>query len=294
MKEKASPKPTVKKTEVQNAQKVGENDVDLKTPPTPQARPKPVEATAAPPPEPKPAPQPIKEAKQEEPPRPKPVPVPATQKAAEPQPKHEVKPEPVKQTAVAENPDAESVRLPDAAPSPDARPQPPQAETAKAPDHKDADKPAERKVARRQSETKKDDTLDKVAALLNKEKPSGGGARRSTETASLGGDRTTAGEKLTQSEMDALRGQIEKCWNVPAGAADAKDLKVSVKFRLDRSGALEGMPQIVSGGGGDGVERAAAESARRAVMQCAPYNLPADKYQAWADVIVNFDPSDMF
>jgi colicin import membrane protein len=296
MKEKASPKPTVKKTEIPNAQKVGDNDVDLKTPPTPEARPKEVEVTAAPPPEPKPAPQPVKEAKQEEPPKPKPepVPVPATQKAVEPQPKQEVKPEPVKQTAVAENPDAESVKLPDSAPSPDARPQPPQAETAKAPDHKDADKPAERKVARQQSETKKDNTLDKVAALLNKEKPSGGGAKRSTETASLGGDRTTTGEKLTQSEMDALRGQIEKCWNIPAGAEDAKDLKVSVKFRLDRTGALEGMPQIVSGGGGDGVQRAAAESARRAVMQCAPYNLPADKYQAWSDVIVNFDPSDMF
>lgn len=296
MKEKASPKPTVKKTVVDNAQNVGENDVDLKTPPTPEARPKPVEATSTPPPQPKPAPQPVKEVKREAPPKPKPepAPVPATQKAPEPQPKHEVKPDPVKQTTVAENPDADSVKLPDSAPSPDSRPQPPQAETAKAPEHKKAEKPAEQKIARQQSEAKKDDTLDKVAALLNKEKPSGGGAKRSTETASLGGEHTTTGQKLTQSEMDALRGQIEKCWNVPAGAEDAKDLKVSVKFRLDKSGALEGMPQIVSGGGGDGVQRAAAESARRAVMQCAPYNLPADKYQAWADVIVNFDPSDMF
>ena len=94
--------------------------------------------------------------------------------------------------------------------------------------------------------------------------------------------------------MDALRGQVQRCWNIPAGAADAGDLRVSVKFRLDRSGALEGSPEIIGGGGSAGVERAAAEAARRAVSRCAPYNLPAEKYEAWADVIVNFDPSEMF
>ena len=57
---------------------------------------------------------------------------------------------------------------------------------------------------------------------------------------------------------------------------------------------IEGSPEIISGGGSAGVERAAAEAARRAVSRCAPYNLPADKYEAWADVIVNFDPSEMF
>ena len=94
--------------------------------------------------------------------------------------------------------------------------------------------------------------------------------------------------------MDALRGQIQRCWNVPAGAADAENLKVSVQFRLDPSGALDGAPQIVSGGGGAGIERAAAESARRAVLACAPYTLPSEKYEAWSDVIVHFDPRDMF
>ena len=41
-------------------------------------------------------------------------------------------------------------------------------------------------------------------------------------------------------------------------------------------------------------KRAAADAARRAVMRCAPYNAPADKYEAWADVQFNFDPSQMF
>jgi hypothetical protein len=42
------------------------------------------------------------------------------------------------------------------------------------------------------------------------------------------------------------------------------------------------------------IGRAAADSARRAVMRAAPYNLPRDKYDTWSTVIVNFDPSEMF
>jgi len=69
---------------------------------------------------------------------------------------------------------------------------------------------------------------------------------------------------------------------------------VTVKMHLNQDGSIQGSPEVTSGGGGDGVGRAAAESARRAVARCAPYNLPADKYDSWSEVIVNFDPSEMF
>lgn len=295
MAEKPAPLPTEKPEVVADAQKVGDNAVDLDTPPTPVEKPRPVKAAEAPAPSPEPAPKPV-EQKKPEPvklPEPKPEPVPATEVTPEPKPRQEVKPDPAPQTAVAETPEAESVKLPESAPSPEARPLPPQAQTAKAPDRKDAEKPAKQQASKPKSEEKSFDA-DKVAALLNKEKAAGGGAKRSTDQAALGGDRTTSGSKLSQSEMDALRGQIQRCWNVPAGAMDAQGLKVSIQFRLDRAGAIEGRPEIIAGGGSAGVERAAAESARRAVLQCAPYNLPADKYDAWADVIVHFDPSEMF
>lgn len=295
MAEKAAPLPTKKPAVVPDAQKIGENDVDTDKPATPEARPKPVETAAAPAPSPEPTPKPAdlpkpEPVKQSEP---KPTPVPATEVTPQPQPKQEVKPDPVAETIVADNAEAEAVKLPENAPSPDARPQPPKAETAKAPDRKDSEKPAEKQAAKPKSD-EKEFNADEVAALLNKEKASGGGAKRSTEQAALGGQTTTSGSKLSQSEMDALRGQVQRCWNIPAGAADGGNLRVSVQFKLDRSGALEGSPEIISGGGSGGVERAAAEAARRAVARCAPYNLPAEKYDAWADVIVNFDPSEMF
>jgi len=292
--EHSAPRPTVNPKKVQDATRVGDNEVDLKTPPTPEPKPRPVEKAAPAEPEPTPAPEPEKSNK----PAPsqasaEDIPVPATEREPEPQPKHEVMPDPAKQAAVAENVESPNVKLPESAPIPEARPRPPQAQTAKAPERKVSDKPPqEKKTAEREPE-KTDDLLDEVAALLDKQKSSGGGAKRSTQQASLGTEETTTGEKLTQSEMDALRSQIQRCWNVPVGAANVEDLKVSIQFHLDRAGEVQGSPVILSGGG-TGVQRVAAESARRAVLQCAPYDLPSEKYEAWADVIVHFDPSEMF
>ena len=293
--EKPAPLPTKRPDPVPDAQKIGENSVDTEAKATPEVKPRPVEAAAVPAPSPKPEPKPVKEPEPEPvvQPEPKPAAVPATEMTPEPQPKQEVKPDPVSEAIAADQTEADAIKLPADAPAPEAKPKPPKAQTAKAPDRKDSEKPVKEAAAKPKSEEKEFDA-DEVAALLNKEKPSGGGAKRSTETASLGGDKTTGGDKLSQSEMDALRGQVQRCWNIPAGAADAGDLRVSVKFRLDRTGELEGSPEVINGGGSAGVERAAAEAARRAVARCAPYTLPVDKYETWAEVIVNFDPSEMF
>jgi hypothetical protein len=32
----------------------------------------------------------------------------------------------------------------------------------------------------------------------------------------------------------------------------------------------------------------------RAVRRCAPYNLPAEKYDSWREINVTFDPREMF
>ncbi|WP_420961295.1 hypothetical protein [Brucella sp. IR073] len=300
MKEKSAPKPSTKpKPPVENAENVGDNDIDMKTPPTPDAKPKPVETAQEAKPQPKPVekPDPVPEEKPEPKPAPKPTPVPATEVQPKPEPKQEVKPDAVAEAIEkqSESPDAEAMKLPDKVPAPDAKPKPPQAQTAKTPDRKQTEDTQKTASAATNTSEDKNAIADEVRALLNREKASGGGAKRSTEQASLGGQKNTGGSKLSQSEMDALRGQISKCWNVPAGVADAQGLRVTVKMRLTETGEIEGAPEVTSSGGGDSsVSRAAAESARRAVMRCAPYNLPRDKYDAWSEVIANFDPSEMF
>ncbi|MBB6261268.1 outer membrane biosynthesis protein TonB [Paenochrobactrum gallinarii] len=296
-KEFSAPKPTTKPQTVDQAENVGDQDIDLKTPPRPDEKPKNVETADAAKAEPKPAdkPEPKPEQKPDPAPETKPEPVPATEVQQKPEPKQDVQPDPVaeaieKQAEVALD---NTPKLPEKVPTPQAKPQPPQAQTAKTPDRKPVEEP--KKAANNSaSSQEKDATADEVAALLNREKAAGGGAKRSTDQASLGAKKTTGGSKLTQSEMDALRGQISKCWNVPAGVADAQGLVVTVKMRLTESGEIDGAPVVTSGGAESGVGRVAAESAKRAVMRCAPYNLPRDKYDSWSDVIVNFDPSEMF
>lgn len=329
MQEQAAPTPTQRPDVVADAQKAGENSVDTDKPITPEAKPKPVQQSNTPPPSPTPTEKPA----QEDAPKPKEVakPTPATEVAPKPQPKEEVKPDPVKEpdpkpqpvkepepapkppeqntasiealskpdpvaeAIASEQPVEEAVKLPDAAPAPQAkpRPQPAQAETAKAPERKDADKPAKEAASKPKSD-EKEFNADEVAALLDKQKASGGGAKRSSQQASLGGEKTTSGNRLSQNEMDALRQKLGGCWSIPAGVDDAETLKVSVRFHLDRSGALQDRPEIIKGGASSGPGRTAAESAVRAVQKCAPFNLPTDKYDSWSEVVVNFDPSDMF
>ena len=39
--------------------------------------------------------------------------------------------------------------------------------------------------------------------------------------------------------------------------------------------------------------RSADEAARRAIVTCAPYKLPAEKYGTWRDITIDFDPRNL-
>ncbi|MEM8986749.1 MAG: hypothetical protein AAGC95_08505 [Pseudomonadota bacterium] len=106
------------------------------------------------------------------------------------------------------------------------------------------------------------------------------------------------GLNLTLSEEDALRSAMYRCWTVPAGAPEPEKLVVRVRVKLNRDGSLQGQPEVLDRGrinaSGDPYLRLAAESAQRAVLRCAPYNLPADKYDGgWEEITMTFNPADM-
>ncbi|WP_182087106.1 hypothetical protein [Aureimonas sp. ME7] len=287
-----------------DAQNVGDNEVDLPTPPAPKAAPRESVKTAAaeaPPPPPPPTP------KVEPAPTPKPEPTPPEEVAEE-------KPEPTPAEPVPEidplaaeiaKAEAETPAPPRNVPRPQVKPKPPEpvkVAEAKKPEPvkepvkeaaKTPDKPKETKKPAKNASSEKSFDADEIAALLNTQDSSGGGAKRSTQQAALGAKKATGGT-LSQSEMDALIGQISQCWNPPAGSTEAGSFRVKIAMRLSPSGDVEGMPEILSGGGASMAERTASEAAVRAVRRCAPYNLPAEKYDTWAQVTVNFDPSQMF
>ncbi len=113
------------------------------------------------------------------------------------------------------------------------------------------------------------------------------------------GQNTPIGEKMTMSEEDALRGQLEKCWNVPYGAKDADNMIVDVVMVINPDRSLReahiaaaDMARYNS----DSFFTAMADSALRAVRSplCSPFDLPPDKYNTWNTVTVTFNPKDMF
>ncbi|MBD9448396.1 MULTISPECIES: cell envelope integrity protein TolA [unclassified Rhizobium] len=314
--EKPAPKPTAKPTNVENAENMGENKVDLKAPPVPNAKPSNNESAAAPKavekplPQNDPVPNEVKEIMKEETdvePKqvasitpPKPEITPPTPPKPEETPQEQ--PEPPK-------PDAEA--LPDKVPTPVVKPQ------AKPPEQKPAEKPPEKKTedqakadekptdkkkadkkqekAKSASSKQSDFNADDIAALLNKQDPSNGGAKSSTEVASLGAKKATGGSKLSMSEMDALRSAIAGNWSVIPGMEGASDVRIKVHMKLDPDGNIIGSPEVEAvGGTNEATRMALASGAKRAVMKSSPFtNLPKDKYDAWGEVIVNFDPSDL-
>ncbi|MEI6729994.1 MAG: energy transducer TonB, partial [Pseudomonadota bacterium] len=101
---------------------------------------------------------------------------------------------------------------------------------------------------------------------------------------------------LSISEIDAIRGQIEQCWNPPVGAKDAANLAVTLHIEIAGDGTVTSV-ELASDSGrynSDSFFASAADSAMRAVRKCSPLkNLPADKYDTWKDMTITFDPKNM-
>jgi outer membrane biosynthesis protein TonB len=138
---------------------------------------------------------------------------------------------------------------------------------------------------------------DNIAALLNKVPDAGPQKTAASEprkkTAPAKGRSDGRDVTMTFNEIDALRAKISQCWNPPVGGLGADAIKVKLRLRLREDGALSRDPEIVNRESSP-YFRAAADAAVRAVMLCQPYQLPVRKYAMWQDMILNFDPREMF
>lgn len=130
-----------------------------------------------------------------------------------------------------------------------------------------------------------------ISDILNRNQ-TGTSAAPEARTASLGSATgRNANIRMTQNEMDALMGQIKKCWNPPIGSAEA-GLKVVIRFALAQDGSVNGRPAPLEAPAHP-LGLSLARSAERAIIQCGPYRLPAEKYSVWSDVIATFDPTTL-
>ena len=135
----------------------------------------------------------------------------------------------------------------------------------------------------------------KIAALIDKRDPTRQAVTGATLNASaaLGAPRGTA-VTLSQSELDALRARLTGLWNLQAGTEHPEELVVDVRIRLTPDRKLAAPPEVVSRGTSPRYQ-AAADAAVRAVLQAQPFEmLQTATYDQWKDMIVTFDPREMF
>lgn len=89
-----------------------------------------------------------------------------------------------------------------------------------------------------------------------------------------------------------IRSQTYRCWRTVADMPNPENLGVVVEVRLNRDGSLSGPPRVKDLGriqaSGNSFWLTAAERAQTAVLDCAPYSLPADRYSQWRLIEVNF------
>jgi len=148
---------------------------------------------------------------------------------------------------------------------------------------------------------KKVDDLDKIlnsvketAKSEESKKPT---EAKPTNTKKAVSQNYDASKPLSMSEIDAIRQQIQQCWNPPIGAKDAGNLIINLRINIAEDGTVTKveLDSDESRYNSDSFFKAAADSAMRAVHKCSPLkNLPSDKYSTWSDITMTFNPKDMF
>ncbi|ACI94395.1 protein TolA [Afipia carboxidovorans OM5] len=204
---------------------------------------------------PEPPPKPVEKPVEKKPDPPKPV--------AQEKPKEETKPAEKKPDPAKVDPIAEALKK----------------EQAKKPAPKEQAKAAPPKPP----EPKRDRVFDqsKIAALLDKRDPS----RRSVTGSELNSQAAlglshgrAADNSATWGAM--FKSQVERCWKKPYGGIEAQQIEASFDIRLKRDGTLEAMPVPLPGSNSP-YFRVYQESARRAIIECQPYKLPAAYFEEW-------------
>jgi membrane protein involved in colicin uptake len=204
----------------------------------------------------------------------------------EPEPVEPEEPDTPQETEVAALPEAETAEAP-AEPAETETPPPPATVVPRA----RPTPPPRRERARVEREAPEEFDADNISQLINRNAPTGGG--EGAAVASLGTEAGRLEAALTLSEQDSLRAQMQRCWSPPVGVLGSDELVITVRIRLAPDGTVDTIEQIGAEGLG-ALYDVAADAARRAVLQCQPYRLPPNKYEAWKEVQVNFDPRELF
>jgi len=122
-------------------------------------------------------------------------------------------------------------------------------------------------------------SVDDVAALI--------GATRRTDPGGVATSSLASG--LPQEQVEAVRAQVRRCWEIPVGWSNPRQVSVAIRFRLKKDGTVDGKPAIIEFPASP-MGKVAADKAVLAIERCGPYQLPADSYAKWRVMELHLAP----
>ncbi|SDY60289.1 Cell division and transport-associated protein TolA [Jannaschia faecimaris] len=117
------------------------------------------------------------------------------------------------------------------------------------------------------------------------------------EALSGGGSAAQEGPQLTDGQKEGFRLAVQACWDLGAVSTDVTNTIVEVRFQMREDGFPVSSSIRLEGtrGGTDASAQIALERARQAIIGCSRqnggYDLPAESYDDWKDIIITFDPT---
>ena len=102
-----------------------------------------------------------------------------------------------------------------------------------------------------------------------------------------------ASAQMSQSEIKALHQCLVKSWSLPKNVSAGSDIKVVVRVLLKQDGMLTAPPQVIEVSSSP-LGPALAESAKRALLACQPFEmLSPEHYELWKKLEITFNPRYM-
>lgn len=208
-------------------------------------------------------------------PVPVPLPQPVQTRAPKPDPKPSARPSPKPTAKPTSKPTAKPTAKPTS--KPDTR-------ERRRPDRETTQSTTSRSTPTR-TNTAQNTTQRSGASKIGDDFLKGAGSSAtSTETRAVA---ATIGPRERATVAQAIARQLKPHWTAPQGV-DVDQLVTIIAFDLNPDGSLKGVPRFVSQSGVNAANRPQAERhkelAIRAVRLAAPFDLPAEYYDAWKKI----------
>ncbi|MDR2794691.1 MAG: hypothetical protein LBB12_02860 [Holosporaceae bacterium] len=229
----------------------------------------------------------------------KPEPAPEEEKLPEPTPEEEKKPEPAPEEEKKPKPTPEKEKKPKPTPEKEKKPKPtPEKEKKPEPAPIKAKKPVEKvkkkrrktikdiveKSVRDQSDREFDKMLGNSMTDLQKSRSKGQTGRGAGSFGSDGG--------VNESDSELIMSQIYPHWAVASGVKNAESIIIEINVELRDNGevilsSIEILDQERYMN--DSTFRAAADSAKRAILLASPLNIPKNKIDLLREITLRFN-----